>query len=180
MDPRKLISVLEAQGNKVTAAYVNENAKDQETPEKAFQKSMTALKKADFVVAECTNSNAGQGFLIAAALNEKKPVLALFDQSRSNSAPAMLSGYAARNRSLAVRGYTKETLSSVINEFFAEVRKVLDTKFILIISPEIDSYLQWASDNRRMHKAQVVRRAVEQVMNDDKEYKKHVNALKRK
>lgn len=180
VEPTKIAATLEAQGNKVTIATISEKETGKEDPDKTFQKNINNLKKADFVVVESTKANAGVGFLISAAVAEKKPVLALFDQTKTNSAATSLLGFAAKNKLLAVRGYNKTNLETVFSEFVNEIRKVLDTKFILIISPEIDAYLQWASDNRRMHKAQVVRRAVEQVMNDDKEYKKFANSLKRK
>lgn len=181
VDSDKIAATLEAQGNKVTISKINEKvAGTKDDPVKAYQKNINNVKKADFVIVECSKSNAGLGLLISAAVNEKKPVLALFDQTKVNSAPATIAGFAAKNKLLAVRGYSKTNLETVFSEFVNEVKKVLDTKFILIISPEIDTYLQWASDNRRMHKAQVVRRAVEQVMNDDKEFKKYANAMKRK
>lgn len=181
VDSQKIATTLEAQGNKVTVSTINEiTTASKEDPEKAYIKNINNIKKADFVIVECTKSNAGVGFLISAAVNEKKPVLALFDQNKTNSAPATIAGFAAKNKLLAVRGYNETNLETVFSEFVNEVKKVLDTKFILIISPEIDTYLQWAADNRRMHKAQVVRRAVEQVMNDDKEFKKFANLMKRK
>jgi hypothetical protein len=43
-------------------------------------------------------------------------------------------------------------------------------KFIFIISPEIDKYLEWVSNERRMHKSQIVREAIENQANKDKEY----------
>jgi len=43
-------------------------------------------------------------------------------------------------------------------------------KFILIITPEIDRYLEWSSIERRMHKSQVVRAAIEKVIKRDGEY----------
>jgi len=46
----------------------------------------------------------------------------------------------------------------------------IDSKFILIISPEIERYLQWASKTKRMHKAQIVRLALEASIKKDKEY----------
>ncbi|MBL8015571.1 MAG: hypothetical protein JNK26_05295, partial [Candidatus Doudnabacteria bacterium] len=68
--------------------------------------------------------------------------------------------------------YSKvEEANNEIDQFLKEARDMIDTKFILIISPEIDKYLQWSSEERRMHKAQIVRNAVEDTMNKDKEYK---------
>jgi nucleoside 2-deoxyribosyltransferase len=181
IEPKSIASILENQGNKVIISVVTDSAiTGQEDPVKAYQKNLNQIKKCDFVVAESTASTSGLGFLLSAAVAEKKPVLALNNESVSKLPASQLMGFAAKNKLVSVRNYQKSTLDAVFTEFFGEVRKILDTKFILIISPEIDGYLQWASDNRRMHKAQVVRRAVEKVMNDDKEYKKFVNSLKRK
>ncbi|KXK09749.1 MAG: hypothetical protein UZ20_WS6002000317 [candidate division WS6 bacterium OLB21] len=66
------------------------------------------------------------------------------------------------------------TIEKATVDFVYSVKSMLDTKFILIISPEIERYLEWVSDNRRMHKAQVVRRAVEDTMEKDKEYKDYL------
>lgn len=47
-----------------------------------------------------------------------------------------------------------------------------EPKFILIISKEIDRYLEWASAAYLMHKSRIVRDAIEDRMSGDKEYKK--------
>jgi hypothetical protein len=55
-----------------------------------------------------------------------------------------------------------------------EASSRLDSKFILIISPEMDRYLNWASKVKRTHKAQVVRAALEVMIKKDKEYKDYI------
>ncbi len=180
-DPKIIASFLESQGNKVSISMItDESTTGQEDPVKSYQKNLNLIKKCDFIVAESTYATSGLGFLLSAAVNEKKPVLALNNETVNKLPSSQLMGFAAKNKLVSVRNYQKNNLEKVFVTFFGEVRKILDTKFILIISPEIDGYLQWASENRRMHKAQVVRRAVEKVMNDDKEYKKFTNSLKRK
>jgi 1-aminocyclopropane-1-carboxylate deaminase/D-cysteine desulfhydrase-like pyridoxal-dependent ACC family enzyme len=168
---------LENAGNKIVV-FKLDNSTSSEQAAKEYQKLIASLKKIDFVVVEGTSPANGIGFLIATAINEKKPVLTLVDSKTKEKREAFWN-FASKSKLLTFNEYELKTIEEVISQFNNSVKKVIDTKFILIISPEIDSYLQWASDNRRMHKAQVVRRAVEEVMRNDKEYKKHAVTQKK-
>jgi len=177
---QKISKTLENAGHKVDFVVIDEEEiATNFNLDKNYQKNINAIKKADFVIAEISSMTSGLFFIIASTLNEKKPVLAL-NNSKSNSAHAKsMASYSLKNKLFAYKEYTENTISQDVSAFLLDVKKIIDTKFILIISPEIDHYLEWASINRRMHKAQVVRRAVEQVMNEDKEYKKVLNKEKR-
>lgn len=59
---------------------------------------------------------------------------------------------------------------SKVDEKIAKLEKVAEIKFILILPPTIDKYLAWATSEHRMHKAQLVRGAIEETMLKDKEY----------
>jgi len=168
-------------GHKVETTLIDEaEIKTSFNFEKNFQKNINAIKKCDFVIAEISNMTSGMFFIIASALNEKKPVLALINNKRTSLSDNNLSNFSQKNKLFFYKEYTEKTLEQEIAKFITDVKKIIDTKFILIISSQIDQYLEWASINRRMHKAQVVRRAVEVVMNEDKEYKKFSNQNKRK
>lgn len=179
VDSSKIATTLETIGNKVTTSLVSDKVTVKDDPEKFYKKILNNIKKSECVVVEVTKPNTGIGLIISHAVEQKKPVLIIFDQTRIKTAPLSIIGMAGKNKLVQIAGYNKNNLTEVFNKFFDSIKNLLDTKFILIISPEIDAYLQWASDNRRMHKAQVVRRAVEQVMHEDKEYKKHSNSLKK-
>ena len=173
-------TILENSGHKMESVVIDEvEIASSFNLEKNYQKNISAIKKSDFIIVEISNMTSGLFFIIASALNEKKPILAL-NNDKSGSAPEKsLASYSAKNKLFTYIEYNDKTLNSIVSNYINNVKKVIDTKFILIISPQIDQYLEWASINRRMHKAQVVRRAVEQVMVDDKEYKKVVNKEKR-
>ncbi len=128
------------------------------------------IREADVVIAEVTEPSSSVGYEIAIAQAEKKPVLAIFNTSKTNHLPNFFQGN--ESKLFQVRAYNDAvSATKVSREFIEEAKKMIDTKFILIISPEIDKYLGWAADVRRMHKAQVVRNAVEDAMAKDKEYK---------
>lgn len=129
-----------------------------------------ALKDADVLVAEITESAAGTGYDIHTAVSLKKPVLVLRrkDEGRKLVHHPITAG---ESKLLKYKEYkTIAEAEKYIQEFRDEAASMLDTKFILIISPEIDRYLEWAADYRRMHKAQIVRNAVEKKMGNDEEY----------
>lgn len=176
----EIINIISNLGHKIDTVIIDETEiKNSFNFEKNYQKNINAVKKCDFVVAEVSNMSSGMFFLIASALNEKKPVIALSSNKGDVTSNKNLVNYSVKNKLFSFKEYDTKTLESEISKYINEVKKIIDTKFILIISPQIDQYLEWASINRRMHKAQVVRRAVEVVMNEDKEYKKFFNQTKR-
>lgn len=139
-----------------------------------FKRNTEFIKNADLVVAEVSLTDSGVGYEISYALNLKKPVLALYNEdSIEPTAPPIAVG---KNKLLTFKKYKASDVEKIIAKYMQDVRKQMDTKFILIISPEIDRYLEWASEFRRMHKAQVVRESVEAVMKKDKEYKAYLNS----
>ncbi|KXK26811.1 MAG: hypothetical protein TR69_WS6001000832 [candidate division WS6 bacterium OLB20] len=172
----KLIKeLIEKSGNKVDFTYFETSAEeDYKDLEGTHKRNQSLLKTNDFIIAETTNYGSGIGYLIAQALNEKKPVLALYNPEKGEKPSAIIKESANKSRLLHFSEYTDSTLEGVIKTFLSDLKKVMDTKFILIISPEIERYLEWVSDERRMHKAQVVRQAVEETIEKDKEYQEYL------
>lgn len=138
---------------------------------KSSQEQEKGLKTADVVIADITASSGAVGYFVASALNQKKPVLVLrMKKAKKMRTPGPIIGN--KSKLMQFKEYeTQEELESIINDFINFATKKLDTKFILIISPEIDRYLEWASDHKRMHKAQLVRNAIEKLMDEDEEWK---------
>ncbi len=134
-----------------------------------FRDSEKALKDADMLIANITTPSNRIGFEIATALANKKPVLAIVDTRENNKLSPPVQGN--KSKYLTVLQYDDEAvLVQGIKDFIMESKKKVDTKFILIISPQIDKYLEWVAQERRMHKAQVVRESVEGTLGKDKEY----------
>lgn len=136
--------------------------------DKISEKNDKLIKDCDLLVIDISDLSYRQGFEIARAIDEKKVVIALELDSSNNSKDL------PKNKSLIVKKYSKENASTVLEKAIKEAESKLDSKFILIISPEIDRYLEWAAQNKRMHKAQLVRNAVEQQMKKDKEYREYL------
>jgi len=128
------------------------------------------LKSADIYIADISEPSVGIGYEISQAINNRKPVLVL-NHEKSNFQPlATIQGL--KSVLITYKQYNENTLKDIIAEFIQKSKEKLDTKFILIISPEINRYLEWSADFKRMHKAQIVRNCVEKEMRNDAEYKK--------
>lgn len=125
------------------------------------------IRESDIIIAEVSNPDLKIGIEIAKALGERKVVLALYKDKTSASIDSITNN---NSKTLIVKKYSVSNIDQVISNSIDEAKGKLDTKFILIISPEIDRYLDWSSQHRRIHKAQVVRTAVEAMMKRDKEY----------
>ncbi|MEI7578969.1 MAG: hypothetical protein WCJ58_02890 [bacterium] len=146
---------------------------DIENLEDVYHRNQELIKKTDILIAEVTDFSTGIGLLVGNALSQKKPVLALFNKNSKNVISVNLKSTAAHSKIFRYQEYSSEKeLEKVLDKFVQTAKKLLDTKFILIISPEIDRYLEWAGETKRMHKAQLVRTALEEAMKKDKEYRK--------
>lgn len=171
---KKAVDFLKKQGHNLKQD-VEFRAKDYNKDEKKlnnFQKKLEkSIKDTDIVVADVTNPDIKVGYDISAALNEKKVVIAL---QKEKSAKTISSVHGNSTRTLLKKEYTDTNITDIVGEAIEEAKSKLDTKFILIISPEIDRYLDWASQTKRMHKAQIVRSAIEGVMKKDKQYKNYL------
>lgn len=134
------------------------------------------LKECDLVIADITDGTAGVGYFISTALFLKKPTLVIQEESASMHEihDSITTG---KNRLLTYKTYKdlENELTGILKEFVNKAKQQLDTKFILIIPAEIDRYLEWASDYKRMHKAQIVRNAIEEYMEKDSDWQEFLS-----
>jgi len=128
------------------------------------------MKMGDAVIAELTYPSTEIGYIISEAMKDKKPVLVLYKEG-GKSSYVPLSTWKASNL-LVIKEYTEDKLEEILDDFLSFASSKVDTKFILIITPEIDAYLRWKSAAEGVKKAEVVRQAVEAYMKKDEKYKK--------
>lgn len=136
---------------------------------KYYQKIKSMIKGTDALIIELTTPSTELGFIIADALTHRKPVLALISKATKNEVDSFFGNSSARF--LLTKKYTDASLVSDIEEFLSFAGAKVDTKFILIITPEIDSYLRWKAKEEGVRKAEVVRKAIDELISRDKNYK---------
>jgi len=131
-----------------------------------------SMKSADVFIADITLPDVGVGLEIAQAMEERKPTLVLRYRKEKETPIANIK--ANKSKLMSYKEYDEDNLEDIIKSFLDESKDKLDTKFILIISPDIDKYLKWASEEYRQHKAQIVRDAIEDKLSKDKDYKAYL------
>lgn len=178
-DYQKIVETLEENGHDVQYTHIigQKPQPHEKDFNQIFKKVHNWIKEADIIVAEISTPSSGVGHEIFLALSERKPVLALYHEDARSDKDATLKGNPSKYLDVSV--YNSKTLDKIIKEFINDAKQKIDTKFILIISPEIDRYLEWSADYRRMHKAQIVRNAVEKEMEEDEDYKKYMKEEKK-
>ena len=97
------------------------------------------LKQADVYITDISLPSVGIGYEISQAIATRKPVLALNYEKKEYQPLATLEGN--KSKYLRYETYTKDNIQEIIQSFLKDAKEQLDTKFILIIPPEIDQYL---------------------------------------
>lgn len=146
-----------------------------EVPDKFGQEFVTDIKKSinktDFIVVDITEESREMEYIISYANDAKKPVFIMYNTKTAKSFPNFIKHLAETSKLLEFGEYINvKELKENLKAYIKKLKSLIDSKFILIISSEIDRYLEWSSSQKRMHKAQVVRAAIEEMINKDKEW----------
>lgn len=170
----KIVDFLEGEGHTVLTYQSHQldpktliNRSDNEIRD-TYKELDKFLKNADLYIADISLPSVGIGYEISQAIALKKPALVLNHESTEFQPLATIEGN--KSKLLSYETYNKDNIEKKIGSFVKESKKKIDTKFILILSAELDRYITWVASNRRMHKAQVVRNALNKELKKDKEY----------
>ena len=165
-----IVNTAKKSGHKVYADHV---FKTEISDPLAFAHEMNDIRKqSQALIAEVSIHSTGVGHDIRLALSEKKPTLIIYAKKEEKQVSEIIRSI--NNRLVTIASYSNiSEVQDIVKKFINNSKSKLDTKFILIIPPEIDRYLEWASDYKRMHKAQLVREAVENYMGNDKDWEEY-------
>lgn len=142
--------------------------------EKLLGKTNKTIKDTEIVIVDISDFTFESGYIITKAIEQKKVVIAV---AKDGSPVNTISEGKITSKFIDFVSYTDDKdFAKKIKNSIKQAKKKLDTKFILIISSVIDRYLEWSSNEKRMHKAQVVRTALDQMMARDKDWKNHINS----
>ena len=166
----KINELLVKAGHKVFSGSLFNDDKGDVTANKReawYREVLSNVKSADFVVIEISYpSTANVGHILTYALDIGKPVVALYHEDRE---PLFLQGRI--DERLTLLSYKNSDLESVLSSGLDYVASAQDVRFNFFISPNIGTYLDWISKNRRIPRAVYLRRLIEEDMNNNGEYK---------
>lgn len=134
-----------------------------------YKKNKNIIFKNTFLIAEITHYSNGIGYLIAEAVHNRRPVLALHDEA-SGIKPSNVIQSNKSSKWLDFQGYTEKSLERVISEYLQKVKLLIDTKFILNLPAKLDRFLEFYSYKRGVPKSHIVREAIRDLMEKNKDF----------
>ncbi|QQG51033.1 MAG: hypothetical protein HZB75_00795 [Candidatus Saccharibacteria bacterium] len=123
-----------------------------------YKESLERIAASDVVVAEVSYENFGVGYQIAAAVQQKKPVLLL----RSDSADKNVFVRGVEDGWVKYAEYGKIPVEEIISDFLAENDiTTKDMRFNFFIDRPIYNYLRWSALKTGKTKAEILRELVQ-------------------
>ena len=143
-----------------------------------YNKAVQSILASDAVVIEGTVSSFSIGHQVTLALSKNKPTLVLLYNDGSEKKNKLQSSFILGIKSplLSVSKYSsKEDLKRILSDFLNKSTGP-SVKFNIVLSKEIESYLDWASFFYKVNKSEFIREIIVKHMNDnDHEYKKYIS-----
>ncbi len=134
-----------------------------------YEQAMRKIRQADVVILEVTVHSLSMGFVMHAALDLGKPVIALH---KKDSQVFFASG--VNDERLQVVEYTKHSLSRLLKSALQYAKDNSDVRFNLTIPPKIAHYLDWISKRKKMPRAVYIRHSLEKMMLENEEYSRNL------
>jgi hypothetical protein len=124
-----------------------------------YKTNLENIAETDVVIAEVSHENFGVGYQVAAAVQQKKPVLLL--RHTSVGKDAFVTG--VEEGWVQYKEYSERTLESILSKFLEENDiSTKDMRFNFFIDRPIYNYLRWASFKTGKTKAEILRSLVQQ------------------
>lgn len=127
------------------------------------------------VIVEASHADAAAGFVLAVAVQKQLPTLCLVPKGVPLPDPlGSIRADPSCNRSLKLVRYEPSQLRRIVEQFAASCtgrgREQPTIKFTLRLTPSLDSYLAWKASANGAEKAQFLRKQLDGLLAEDKEY----------
>jgi len=162
---RQVMSIVKASGHNLARDWVNEayeaNLKTGRTAEDwslIYSESLGAIAGSDVIIADATYENFAVGYQVAAAVQQKKPVLLLRHKAADKNAfvTGVEDGWVKHEE------YTEENIEKILKKFLEENDiTTKDMRFNFFIDRPIYNYLRWSALKTGKTKAEILRELVQ-------------------
>ncbi len=146
--------------------------------EEVYNKVFGSILASDVMVIEGTVASFSVGHQVTLALSKNKPTLFLVKKTVSKksvrSKDSFLTGISSPL--LTVAEYDDSNLADILNDFLNNNGGRPVVKFNIVLTKEIENYLNWASFTHKLNKSEFIRNLILKYMKDeDKQYQKYTN-----
>ncbi len=186
---RKICSLIKGMGHVITRDWLEEaiqivenNAINTLDRESVYNKVTSSIFSSDVVVVEGTVTSFSVGHQVTLGLSKNKPILFLIAKKSSGKKPAkvknsFLSGLTSPL--LKVVEYDDNNLAEIINDFLNNNGGRPVIKFNIVLTKEIESYLDWVSFTYGVNKSEFIRNLIlKNMREDDKQYFKYLEQIR--
>lgn len=139
----------------------------------------------DGIVIEGSTPDPEVGYLLAYAIAQKKPTL--FLSERGSTGRQILRYLDERKvpKVCQIRNYTAKTIPWLLTEFMKtidsrDIKEIPRIKFTLRITPTIDEYLDWKTQNTKLKKADFLREEIDRLIEKDAEFQQYLERKRRR
>jgi hypothetical protein len=179
----EICRLIKDMGHTITRDWLDEAIKFQDQQvvnidrEDIYQQVSDAIMAADVVVVEGTIASFSIGHQITLALTKNKPVLFLQlkqkDKKRKQFQGNFIDGI--KSPLLNVEQYTPEELPDILNDFFDKNAGKHIVKFNIVLTREIENYLNWVSFAYRVNRSEFIRELIlNHMRTGDEKYQKYL------
>lgn len=185
-DYRKICSLVKEMGHSITRDWledaiklVDNQAVDSLDREDTYNKVVASILASDLVIIEGTVSSFSVGHQVTLGLTKSKPTLFLVKKSATQKkSPRIKDSFISGLNSplFKVVEYDDSTLPDILNDFLNNNGGRPVVKFNIVLTREIESYLDWASFTYKINRSEFIRNLILRHMRDeDKQYKKYLD-----
>jgi len=167
---RRIINVIHREGHILARDWVEPSYSLESNPtkrtdtnwEEIYKQNVDAVSSADLIIAEASDNSFGVGFLIAIAIQYRKPTLILLKEGTEEG--MVLRGM--NGETITKIAYTDNTLEDAVKKFIkVNTIKHKDLRFNFFLDRKLHTYLNWASHQSGKTKAEIVRELIEKEAN---------------
>ena len=134
------------------------------------EEGIRQLIRGDCLIADVSLPSASVGYQVGYASSRNIPVLCLYSSEFGQKKPPQIIGVSDLSK-LKIKEYSKKSVKKTVADFLNSIPKEL-IKFNFIITPEIQSYIDWGAKRNNISKSEFLREKVIQLISKDKEYKR--------
>lgn len=181
---RKICALIKEMGHSITRDWLEEAIEIVENKavstldrEDVYNKVLSSILISDVMIIEGTVTSFSVGHQVTLALSKNKPILFLIKKSAGKKHGGKDSFLAGISSPLfTVVEYDDSTLADILNDFLNNNGGKPIVKFNIVLTKEIESYLNWASFTHKLNKSEFIRNLILKHMKDeDKQYQKYSN-----
>lgn len=179
---RKICGLIRDMGHTILRDWIEEAIKIVESDsvnildrEDVYSKVTASLFASDAVVIEGTIASFSVGHQVTLALSKNKPVLFLVTKrgTRNKTKHSFLGGISSPL--LKVMEYDDSNIADILNDFLNNNGSKPVVKFNIVLTKEIESYLDWVSYSRKVNRSEFIRNLIlDHMRNEDVSYRKQI------